>query len=394
MSAAMRHYERKDFSYLLIDTSDMRSDKSDKSDPDNIAGLDNETFSLLKECCKDKKERYNNFTFLLSRLTYSKELLNGFLKQAPVIREVRYDHFYFSAGVNDWRFSTVTNDTADLYIRLSKITADGRKQFIGERLFFTGTIDEIFRRLSDGIPDQHGCKPPRVKLQDAEQSEIRKSLQCNTGIWYIKDLRSETVHEKSCPLIGKIPDEKLDGIKRLDPDTKLCPCCYKASLIRPVIGESARYLNAYVRFFETLRIKYDKLYLLTAENKTELSFPSPDTNILRAKVNNDTWLIERHPDNTVTLWHNDYQVLKDDTRYFTGGFHVQLDNASVNHAASVMCNYSWADHIAKKTASIVSVPEPAVSAAPEAPANSTPKQKFFLRRLFQAVRGLFARFTR
>lgn len=394
MSTAMRHYERKDFSYLLIDADRIHSDKSGKPEHDNIAGLNSETYSRLKECCKNKKERYSNFTYLLSRLSYSKELLNGFLKLSPVIREVRYDHFCFTAGSNDWRFSAVTDDTADLFIRLSRITADGRKQFTGERLFFTGKIDEIFRRLSDGIPDQHCCKPPKAKPKNAEQSEVRKALLGNAGIWYIKDLRSETVHEKSCPLIANIPDEESDGVKRLDPDYKLCPCCYRASLIRLVIGESARYLNAYVRFFETLRIRYDRLYQLTAENRTELSFPSPDTNLLRAHVNDDTWLIERHPDNTVTLWHNDYQVLEDDTRYFTGGFHVQLDGASVNVAVSVMCHYSWADHIAKRTAVNDIVPVPVITAEPEAPAvTNAPEHVGFLRRIFQAVRGFLAKFA-
>lgn len=397
MSAAMRHYERKDFSYLLIDTSRIPNDKADESDHSNIAGLDSETYSLLKECCKNKKSRYKSLAFLLSGLSYSKKFLSGFLKISPFIREVGYSHFYFSIGANDWKFSAVTKDIADLFIRLSKITADGRKQFIGEKLFLTGKIDDIFRRLSDGIPEQHGCKQPKARLSDtnAEKTPVRKALLGNNGFWYIKDLRSETTHEKSCPLISKIPDEKLDGVKRLGTDSKLCPCCYRSSLIRPVIGESPRYLNAYVRFFETLRIRYDKLYQLTAENKTELSFPSPDTNIMRARVNDDTWLIERHPDNTVTLWHNDYQVLKDDTRYFTGGFHIQVDNASINLAASVMCSYSWADHIAKRTAAIVSVPEPAVSALPEVPAHSAPTKRVgFLRRILQTVRGFFAKFAR
>lgn len=394
MSAAMRHYERKDFSYLLIDASVINCNNSDEPHHHDIAGLDNETYSRLKECCRNKKGQCKNFIFLLSRMSYSKELLSSFLEISPVIRDVRYDQFYFSAGANDWRFSAVTSDTADLFLRLSKISADGRKQFIGERLFLTGKIDDIFRRLSDGIPDQHGCKTLKARPQNAEQSVVRKTLMSNIGVWYIKDLRSETVHEKSCPLVGKIPDEKLDGVKRLDQDSKLCPCCCRASVLRPVIGESTRYLNAYVRFFETLRIRYDKLYQLTAENKTELSFPSPDTNVLRARVNDDTWLIERHPDNTVTLWHNDYQVLEDDTRYFTGGFHVQLDRASVNLAASVMCNYSWAEHIARRAASNISVPEPVVSAVPEVPASSTvPEHTGSLRRLFQAVRGFFAKFS-
>lgn len=392
MSAATRNYEWKDFSYLLINTSKVHCDETDH---ENISGLDNETYSLIRECCKNKRERYKSFVFLLTRISYSKELLSSFLKLNPVIREVRYDYFYFSIGANDWKFSTVSNDTADLFLRLSKITADGRKQFTGAKLFLTGKIDEILRRLSDGISDQHCCKAPKVKLSqsaNAEHSEIKKSFLYNNSIWYIKDLRSETVHEKSCPMISKIPDEEIDGVKRLEPDSRLCPCCCKASLIRPAIGESTRYLNAYVRFFETLRIKNDRLRQLVFENKTELSFPSPDTNVLRAKVNDDTWLIERHPDSTVTLWHNDYQILDDNTRYFTGGYHVQIDKASVNLAAGIMCNYSWAEHVAKRYNIVPSeVPQTISNNQAKIPNKKTSGISGFIRRLLLAMHRMFMR---
>lgn len=402
MSAAIRNYKHKDFTYLLNELNGITSDNTagavptvDETPPEcqNIAGLDSASYAKLKECCKNKKSRYNSMIFLLSRASFNDEYLTSFLELSPKIRSVGYDGFSFDVGANEWKINMTDERTADLIIRYSKITADGRKHYTCEKLFYSGSFNDILLMLYYGIPDQHCCKVSEellLRKSNKKQNSARSALLNDAHIWYIRDSRNDIVHEKSCSCICDIPDEAITGMKRISPETKLCKWCCKASLIRTVIGESSRYLNAYTKFFEKISIDNHQLRALIFDNKTTLSFPSPDTNLLSAKVNDDNWLLERNPDNTLTLWHNDYQMTKGDVRYFTGGYHVQLPKATGKMAIATMCSYSWADHVARRKASVQAAPVHNDTAV-ETKLTERKTSKFmdFVQGVFHAVRGLF-----
>lgn len=392
MSVAIRNYKRVDYSYLLNEINKAACDTPAAenvcavSEPRKAADTDEVMHKKLMECCRNKHGRYKDLISLLERSTCDKSLLGDFLNLDPEITAVSYTFFCFTIGENERRLSVADEDEAKLYIRLSDNSDNGKNRNACERLLFAGNINDILRMLSEGA--QGGSVQAKsAPKAPAEPSAARKAIMSNSSVWYVMDGRSEILHEKSCPQIRDIPDEALIGVRRYDGNRQMCAHCRRAGLIRTAIGGSARYLSAYVRFFDILGVSDAQLRRLILNNKTTFSFPAPDTNLLCAEVNDDRWLIERRSNGRVTLWHNDYQVLGDNTRYFTGGFHEQLHRAHISRAIDTMCSYSWANHVAYRSKSAQQAPVQ----AEQHKAGILSRFTAFVGRIARAVFGVFSR---
>ena len=64
-------------------------------------------------------------------------------------------------------------------------------------------------------------------------------------------------------------------------------------------------------------------------------------------VRDDTWKIQKEGD-TFRLWHNNYAIVGDYTRCFTGGFHLQKEGvggSSLGHFVNIVVDYSWGAHV-------------------------------------------------
>jgi hypothetical protein len=81
------------------------------------------------------------------------------------------------------------------------------------------------------------------------------------------------------------------------------------------------------------------------ENQAKLFMEDPDT--LCIKVREDSWKIQLHARGNVTLYHNNYILLEDGSRYFVDGYHKQIigKRNTYYNALSVIYDYSWEKHL-------------------------------------------------
>lgn len=162
---------------------------------------------------------------------------------------------------------------------------------------------------------------------------------------YIVDQRNGIIHDRDCDYQKQIPDKDFDMLEDIEPESNVCRSCREAAYLRHAIGNDGRRMGMYQKFFRRVNASHKIIYTLVMENQAKLFMEDPDT--LCIKVREDSWKIQLHARGNVTLYHNNYILLEDGSRYFVDGYHKQIigkQNTYYN-ALSVIYDYSWEKHL-------------------------------------------------
>jgi len=187
-------------------------------------------------------------------------------------------------------------------------------------------------------------KPVEKIIYISPDTRKRASLMGNPKMRYAYSLQDDTIHDRDCDAVKKIKDADFRMLSEFDLKRPTCKQCYRKALIRSSIGDDAKYINAYVRFFDRLNASTTDLNNLILNHKARLSDIDIDRVVLR--VHDDRWMIRFQKDKPL-LFHNNYTVSDDYQRFFSDGYHLQNDGGNHNFHLFVrmMVTYSWAEHV-------------------------------------------------
>ena len=165
---------------------------------------------------------------------------------------------------------------------------------------------------------------------------------------YVYDYYTNIIHDKSCPLVSKTSDcpSKI-FLNRYNIKLLRCPICEKKAFIRQGLHKNEEeFIDVYSRFFYKIKASAEEIYNFLILKNAKIYFE--DKNILHVFQNEDNWKIA-YCMGKITLYHNNYNVLKNGKREFAEGFHRQKIHRVWGKGifagiVSTICSYSWENH--------------------------------------------------
>lgn len=399
MSVALRHYERKDYTYLLREFKGSAKPAENRYVPQITATLSQD---ILYKMCGKNGALYKKANLFFRHLSVSESILFRFLTEKdPVISAACYDRIDIEIGQNDWSI-TVSEKYIQIIQRFYYIQPDGKKYYQKslETHFAESGDDALLYLLSvtTGLPSCKGKTNRNYGSKSCPTEEEmrlqikRAAAMDDTRIWFVRNRDSGIVHDKGCRLVENIPLRAFEGLNMYSKDDCLCEECRRASLIKPAIDGKASQVYAYVRFFDSAGVTTAVLEKLL-DNGAILRFEPLDPNLLHVRVNEDNWQLERLQNQKFILWHNNYRIKEDESREFFNDFHIQSRYISCAHAINLMCDYSWEEHLksihAVEAYAAVQDTLPEPEPAPETGEVKRSTLRNFILRLIHSVRGFF-----
>ena len=174
---------------------------------------------------------------------------------------------------------------------------------------------------------------------------LRSSKMDNRRLKYAYSKRQMVLHDKDCDLVKNIPSMEFDMVETIPKGMTICQKCYRIVLIRNAIGDDAKRIPAYLRFFDMVEASNSDLYTLLVEYRASIRWENSYT--LTIKVNDDSWQIVHMERGENLLYHNNYYILEDYSRNFLNDYHEQRVNGTqdFHHYSYIICHYSWAEHV-------------------------------------------------
>lgn len=208
--------------------------------------------------------------------------------------------------------------------------------------------DEIKNVMETPLQILVNNEVPTVISDEEWRHRRRASMLDNRSYRYVVDQRSGIIHDKDCEMVRTVPDSAFDMIKTIDADSNICSKCRRDAYICIAIGDDAKHLGIYRNFLKRAGVSDGMVKELTLHNQAKLFMEEP--NLLRLKVGEDCWKIKIHTNGKVALYHNNYVVLEDGSRYFNEGYHKQIIGSKNNfiNAIGIIYNYSWEKHLKAK----------------------------------------------
>ncbi len=160
-------------------------------------------------------------------------------------------------------------------------------------------------------------------------------------VLYFYHQTKNTIHEKHCELVKKIPFDDLLSLPAYKNGKKQCPHCALQSYLR-IGAEDYKKHKEYDKLFKRMKadIKFIRKIFVELKFKTRLS----DTSTIRIQYGDETWKIKLLDRSTgqVSLSHNDYRLNYDGTRKKYGTYHIQNERCkltTIQKAVSVITKY-------------------------------------------------------
>lgn len=172
---------------------------------------------------------------------------------------------------------------------------------------------------------------------------IRKSIMEDKEFKYVYSMNGNTVHDKNCYLVKKIPDNEFKYLRNYPLWLKQCPKCAASAYIRNGAIDFEK-IREYRELFRMMKVGNDMLrhIYIDCGMKTRIY-----RNTLTVYYNEDTWKITYlDTPGRVRLYHNNYHV-EDGKRVFEKSFHIQSDftsNTTAKFAFENIETYSWDMH--------------------------------------------------
>lgn len=174
----------------------------------------------------------------------------------------------------------------------------------------------------------------QAPAENAMTEEERRRLMSDPEIKYAVCLNQ--IHDKSCPLIKAMSSEFFALSKKYLSHLKQCPICAKRAFIRYGAQDMNNY-NKYVEFFENCNMTDKDIRCFFQSNNCVTRL---DGNVMSVYNREDNWKIINKGNGRVKLMHNNYIINPDDTRTFTNGFHVQIEETTMKKAVAVLTSYN------------------------------------------------------
>lgn len=115
------------------------------------------------------------------------------------------------------------------------------------------------------------------------------------------------------------------------------------TLIKNSIKNDVGKIKEYVTFFKNVNVSDEDLQILLVDNKAKIKLHSKYK--LQIKCKDDDWIV-LITNSGNKLFHNNYTVASDYTRYIRDGFHEQyVPHNSFHDFVETIKNYSWNEHI-------------------------------------------------
>lgn len=188
--------------------------------------------------------------------------------------------------------------------------------------------------------------PPGTPIDDttADAKRIRKKALQNPEIRYIYS--QGKVHDKDCYYVRKIKPEHFWPMKMFPEEAQKCDACYYRALVRAGLpASSTKDTGVYCDALLRLGVSEEELYSMTIQYRMQFSAVGPSR--VQIAYQDDKWEICKR-ENILLLMHNNYEILDDYTRRFTGDFHLQKYSDqpyAISLFVKIMSTYSWDEHV-------------------------------------------------
>ena len=186
-----------------------------------------------------------------------------------------------------------------------------------------------------------------LKLYNSMNESTRQYLLKNENNRFFCDRGKQLIHDRDCKKLITLKEKQITVLSEMNPryikGKTLCSSCLRKMAVRNGLrGQDSR-MGLCMSFFNNCCATDGDLVSLFLLNDGRLSVVSKNT--IEIRLREDTWRIVRKSD-AIELQHNNYTVLDDDTRRFTGGFHLQndFDDPSFHNYARIICGYTFEKH--------------------------------------------------
>lgn len=178
-------------------------------------------------------------------------------------------------------------------------------------------------------------------IRQSDKSKLQ-SLRDNPDVLFIRDTKTNILHDKSCEDLDKIPFENLEVFQgSLIEEYHYCRHCRDRSHIRLACGDDFKHFSMYKRFLKDGGLSEYEIECYTRQNDFHMRLVGSDT--LQIKANEDTWQIIKTRKHRYTLMHNNYCISDAGERLISGNkeFHVQCHHYILEPLFEKLSSYSY-----------------------------------------------------
>lgn len=190
----------------------------------------------------------------------------------------------------------------------------------------------------------------RVVEQSEETKRLlgrRQSLLDNPKMRCFYASSGGYVHDKDCELVQTIPLELFEASEKAPKHSEYCLKCKRRLLVREACSPYVKQIASCERFLKEMMFSNNKLEKAVLGNEMKFNFQSPSEFYI--KCNEDSWMIDGSDKSNLKLFHNNYAVIDETTRYILSGYHNQnQDGKDFKYMINYITDYTWEKHLEAK----------------------------------------------
>lgn len=151
-------------------------------------------------------------------------------------------------------------------------------------------------------------------------------------------------HDRLCPNVKSIPNDKFNASETLPEGLCLCPQCRRTSLLRKASLPNAKQIpliDSMLGFYGINDVQLEHYV-----NRAGMRFHATRNDELSVECGEDRWIICVEEDGGLSLWHNNYIRLEGNRRQICDGFHRQRScGSSMSKLLNCIAGYTWEKHL-------------------------------------------------
>ena len=219
-----------------------------------------------------------------------------------------------------------------------------------QREDFSDLLAQMQQSAAAPVLEQKQCEPKKENrtAQVSPEKRRRDSLMSNRLMRYAYSSVEKRLHDRDCTEVSKIPDKEFEMLAEYRADFKRCWLCSRRAIVRAGVScEDAKHMDAYIHLLQRFDAITGDLYSLIVLNHAQLFQVKHDSVCIHC--GEDTWML-CGSQAELSLYHNNYVVLKDYQRILKSTFHLQQTSRqpqAFRTLINLMLHYSWPDHVAR-----------------------------------------------
>lgn len=170
----------------------------------------------------------------------------------------------------------------------------------------------------------------------------RKILLNDHGNRFFYDEADRVIHDRTCPEVKRIPEQRLKSLEAFDKTMPRCPRCERKACIRAGAKDMEKY-GLYQQVLPEMGISLSKIRTIFVSLEAETTI---EPGVLTLKAGGDTWKLWLDGgQHKLLLLHNNYALNRNGKRSIEKGFHLQYEYAmSIEAALKRIENYDFEAH--------------------------------------------------